>query len=213
MNSITRLVHYTLLLWLLLGRTKAQGDSEEPPPRVFTPEELGVANGVDSDKLYLALFGRVYDVRAGEDFYGPEGGYHIFSGHDAPVPFITGTFTEEEAAKSWTALETKQHGGLLSWVEFYENEEKYPFLGVVQGEFYDAEGKPLPELTKVQEALAVAKEVQKQREIERQRKVAEREAKRKANMKTTPPRRMVNPVQQQQQQQKPKTTASVGAEL
>eukprot|EP00977_Amphora_coffeiformis_P002731 scaffold521_cov167-Amphora_coffeaeformis.AAC.22 len=211
MTFFTRILRYTLLLWLLLDRTKAQ--DQDPPPRVFTPDELRVANGVDSDKLYLALFGRVYDVSAGDDYYGPEGGYHIFSGHDAPVPFITGIFTEEEAAKSWTTLETKQHGGLLSWVEFYEKEEKYPFLGVMQGEFYDAEGKPLPELAKVQEAMAAAKEVQKQREIERQRKVAAREAKRKANMQPIPPRRMVNPVQQEQQPKMTTATTGVGAEL
>jgi len=205
-----RLLSYTLLLWLLLSdRALTEAQDQDPPPRVFTPEELRVANGVDSKNLYLALFGRVYDVSAGHDYYGPDGGYHIFSGRDAPVPFITGVFTEEEAAKSWTALETKQHGGLLSWVEFYENEEKYPFLGVVRGDFYDAEGKPLPELGKVQDALAVAKEVQKQREIERQRKVAERQAKRQANMQTTPPRRMEDPVQQKRS----KSNTDMGPEL
>ena len=102
----------------------------------------------------------------------------------------------------------------MSWADFYEEEERYPFIGVVQGEFFDEQGKPLPELAKVKVALATAREVQKQREIERQRKVAERQAKRQANMQTTPPRRMAVPVQPPPpQQMEATTTTTTGSEL
>lgn len=153
------------------------GTAPVPGGRVFTAAELALANGVDSENLYLAIIGKVYDVSAGTEYYGPEGPYHVFVGRDAPVPFVSGVFTDEEAAKPWDALEVKQHGSLLSWMDFYKNEEKYPLIGVVQGAFYNGQGQPLPELQRVAEAMSIALQEQKRREEERKRKVAERKKK------------------------------------
>ena len=148
-----------------------------PGGRVFTAAELALGNGVDSENLYLAIIGKVYDVSAGAEYYGPEGPYHVFVGRDAPVPFVSGVFTDEEAAKPWDSLEVKQHGGLLSWIDFYRDEEKYPLVGVVEGNFYDGQGQPLPELKRVTEAMSLALQEQKRREAERQQKLAERKKK------------------------------------
>ena len=166
------------------GTADAKDDQQEsqssppPPPRVLTPDELKVANGVDSENLYLAIFGKVYDVKAGNDYYGTDGPYHVFVGRDAPVPFVTGNFTGDEAAKPWDSLEPKQYGGLLSWIDFYEKEDKYPCIGVVQGIFYDADGQPTAENSRVQEAMQEARVEMKKREEERQRRLAERKKKR-----------------------------------
>ena len=97
---------------------------------------------------------------------------------------MSGVFTDEEAAKPWDSLEVKQHGGLLSWIDFYENEEKYPFIGVVQGVFYDENGNGTPELERLNHAMDEARAEQRKREIERQRKREEREKKRKERMGT-----------------------------
>jgi hypothetical protein len=143
--------------------------------RVFTPEELKKANGVDSANLYLCLFGRVYDVALGDEYYKADGGpYHIFVGKDSPVPFVTGVFDDEEAAKPWDTVEINQHASYVQWVDFYENEEKYPFLGVVEGVFYDQNGNPTPEKMRVLEALEVARKEVARKAEERQKKIAER---------------------------------------
>jgi hypothetical protein len=77
--------------------------------RVVKPEELASRNGIPNiddgdnttnDEIWLAIMSEVYDVSSGTKFYKEGAGYHIFAGRDANVPFITGIFTEEEAAKS-----------------------------------------------------------------------------------------------------------------
>jgi hypothetical protein len=150
--------------------------------RVLTSAELQTATGeTEESPLYLALLGRVYDVSAGRDYYGLEGPYHIFAGRDAPVPFVTGVFDENEGDKPWTDLPLNQHAGLLSWVDFYETEskEKYPCVGVVEGAFYNAQGLPTAARDEVYAALAVAKVEQQAKDEERKRKRAARDAKKK----------------------------------
>lgn len=45
------------------------------PPAVlfktFTPKTLAPFNGLDSDRILLAINGTVFDVTAGRNFYGP----------------------------------------------------------------------------------------------------------------------------------------------
>lgn len=49
--------------------------------KLFTPEELKDFNGRDESKgPYLAILGRVYNVKKGKKHYGPDGGYEFFSG-------------------------------------------------------------------------------------------------------------------------------------
>jgi hypothetical protein len=170
---------------LLLGVTllvNAVAADDSPTLRVLTTAELAAATGETLEaSLYLALLGRVYDVAAGRDYYGPDGPYHIFAGRDAPVPFVTGVFDATEGDKPWTDLPANQHAGLLSWVDFYETEsvEKYPCVGVVEGAFYDAAGQPTAARDAVYAALAVAKVEQQAKDEERKRKRAARDAKKK----------------------------------
>lgn len=54
---------------------KSSGD------KVFTVEELKQYDGKPGSKgLYLAFLGQVFDVKKGEKFYGPGGGYEFFAG-------------------------------------------------------------------------------------------------------------------------------------
>lgn len=49
--------------------------------RLFTPQQLKAYDGKDGSKgPYLAILGRVYNVRKGKKHYGPGGGYEFFSG-------------------------------------------------------------------------------------------------------------------------------------
>ena len=65
------------------------------------------------------------------------------------MPFITGIFTEEEAAKSTDVLSDADLMSMKSWLEFYQNEERYPFVGRLIGRYYDSEGKQTEEMQRV----------------------------------------------------------------
>lgn len=77
-------------------------------------------------------------------------GYSVFAGRDGVVPFISGKFTDEEAEKSTDVLTDIEMFQLrTSWVKFYREEEKYPFLGKLIGKYYDEKGEPTEELIRV----------------------------------------------------------------
>ena len=60
-------------------------------PRVFTKAEL--AQYVDTRKgLKVAIFGQVFDVTKGAEFYAKGAGYGFFAGRDASLAFATGNF-------------------------------------------------------------------------------------------------------------------------
>jgi len=139
--------------------------------RLVKPEELEVANGEDSDHLWLAVGGKVYNVKKGQEFYGADGSYHVFAGRDSLVPYVTGVFTPEEAAKSWKDLEPQKLPQLNHWVEFYDKEDKYPLVGYFVGKFYDEKGKPTEENIRFHEELILQTELEK---IEKERKKAEK---------------------------------------
>lgn len=104
--------------------------------------------------IWLSILGEVYDVTKGVDYYKKGYGYDIFAGRDGSVPFVTGNFTEEECKKS--LLDTLTDGemwNLNTWREFYEKEEKYPFLGLLQGDYFDEDGGPTPIMTEIREMM------------------------------------------------------------
>ncbi|KAI8853184.1 cytochrome b5-like heme/steroid binding domain-containing protein [Chytridium lagenaria] len=77
--------------------------NELPPPkhavvielRNFTPKELLEYDGVKSEKIYMGVNGRVYDVTAGKGFYGPGGMYGNFAGRDASRGLAKESFDKE----------------------------------------------------------------------------------------------------------------------
>eukprot|EP00039_Didymoeca_costata_P023021 m.5777 g.5777 ORF g.5777 m.5777 type:complete len:437 (-) comp3395_c0_seq1:186-1496(-) len=48
----------------------------------LTLEELKQYDGKKNKRIIFSIRKVLYDVTAGEAFYGPEGGYHMFAGHD-----------------------------------------------------------------------------------------------------------------------------------
>ena len=55
---------------------------------MFTKEELWQDyRGTEGSKgLYLAFFGKVYDVSEGKQYYAPGGGYDFFAGMNTFIP-------------------------------------------------------------------------------------------------------------------------------
>ncbi|CAG9461537.1 unnamed protein product [Pedinophyceae sp. YPF-701] len=107
--------------------------------RVFTASELAQLSS-RGQCILLALAGRVYDVSAGARHYGPEGAYAAFAGRDASRAFVTGDFVHD-LTDDVSGLTTSELEGLHGWSQFYD-ESDYPLVGVLEGRFYDAEGRP-----------------------------------------------------------------------
>ncbi|XP_013392353.1 neuferricin-like [Lingula anatina] len=134
--------------------------------KIFTKDELATFDGSESSNgLYLAIFGKIYDVSKGHQHYGPGGGYHFFVGKDGTRAFVTGEFTSTGLIDDVTGLEHKDMLGLTDWVKFYESSYKY--VGKVIGNFYDSEGKPTPALHQARKAIKVAEKHKKADEDDR----------------------------------------------
>ncbi|CAD5219063.1 unnamed protein product [Bursaphelenchus xylophilus] len=128
--------------------------------KVYTPDQLALFDGSrESQPVYLAILGRVYDVEKGRKHYSAGGGYHFFAGKDATRAFITGDFTPKGLIDDVTGLSDQELLSLLDWVNFYNKE--YKLVGFVQGLFYDANGKITPYGKEVNERLENALEYKK----------------------------------------------------
>jgi hypothetical protein len=158
--------------------------------RVITKEELAKHDGKQSPELWLSIMSKVYDVSRGSEYYGEKGPYKVFVGKDANVPFITGNFTDIEAEKSITTLTPKQMLNLETWTDFYDKEDKYPFVGVLEGELYDKDGQPTAVMAEVKQKIEEARiereeQKKKRKELLEKRK---REDAEKAKIKDAKPK-------------------------
>jgi Cytochrome b5-like Heme/Steroid binding domain len=143
--------------------------------RIVTKEELAFHDGNQTETLWLSIMSKVFDVSAGPEYYSKNAPYRVFVGRDGNVPFITGAFNPDEASKPLTDLEPHQLLALEHWSQFYVDEAKYHFVGLLEGELYDKDGNPTEVMYKVQEMIAVAKIAAE----ERKKKTAEIIAKRR----------------------------------
>jgi membrane-associated progesterone receptor component len=113
-------------------------EEEEPdPPRNFTMEQLRYFDGTkdektDEDKpVYLSVNGQVFDVSDGRDFYGPEGPYSNFAGHECGVALAKMSFDTEhlddlEGVKNLPPSEKQELDG---WIEKFTYYRPYPIKG------------------------------------------------------------------------------------
>lgn len=99
------------------------------------------SHGPEAETLWLAVLGHVFDVSAGRANYGPDGGYSGFVGRDGSRAFATGQFDDAGLVPGLDGLSEQQVVDVWGWKEFYEGEAKYPFVGRVEGEYFDAEGQ------------------------------------------------------------------------
>ncbi len=128
---------FACLVYLRLKPAKPQTLPQAPPPtvfRTFTPPELSPYNGLNGMPVYLAVRGRVFDVTAGRNFYGPGGPYANFAGRDASRGLAHGSFDEDMLTKDLEGpldkledLEEDQMEALQGWEERFL--EKYLVVG------------------------------------------------------------------------------------
>lgn len=96
--------------------------------RDFTRAELSKFQGEGGAPIYVGIKGRVFDVSAGKDFYGPGSGYACFAGRDATVGLASGSLKLEEwADRDVASLSPGEEESLASWESFFEG--KYDVVG------------------------------------------------------------------------------------
>jgi murein DD-endopeptidase MepM/ murein hydrolase activator NlpD len=121
--------------------------------RMVTREELAFHDGKQTTTVWLSIFSKVFDVTAGPEYYSENGPYNVFVARDANVPFVTGTFTPEEAARSLVDLEPNELSNLKHWLQFYIDEDRYPFIGYLEGDLYDKDGNPTETLKVINDKI------------------------------------------------------------
>ena len=115
-------------------------------------QQLGNHESPDGT-LLLGILGRVYDVTEGDKYYGPSGTYGLFAGHDVTYALATGCKKVECIETDWTTaaadgntdhdagsgiLDDKQLLEAKKWLSFFHLHDKYPLVGKLEGDSFEA---------------------------------------------------------------------------
>jgi len=101
----------------------------------WTLEDLLKCNGVQSDRICLALDLRVYDVTPGRMYYGPGGSYHALAGRDASRALAAQELPTGLADNMVQSFDTlidltpDQRDILNEWIDFFDR--KYTRVGTL----------------------------------------------------------------------------------
>ena len=110
-------------------------DKQAGEKPTYTVSELAeYGDGSEGRPILLGIFGRIYDVSAGAKFYGEDGNYHIFAGHDVTRALSTGCKETECLVRSTEGLSKKQINEGKRWLSFFQLHDKYPFVGHLEEE-------------------------------------------------------------------------------
>ena len=132
-------------------------DETKEKVRMVTKEELALHDGKQLPTVWLSIMSKVFDVSAGPEYYSENGPYRVFVAREGNVPFVTGKFTPEEAAKPLSSLQPHELSNLEHWLQFYIDEEKYPYIGLLEGDLYDKDGNPTEEMKLIEDKIAIVK--------------------------------------------------------
>ncbi len=129
----------------IIALSKIISGNDEMPSLQFDDHTSGISMTIEELKeydgrkstdgttvpLYLAIKGRIYDVSAGAEYYGPGRSYHHFVGRDASRAFATGCCKGECLISSLKGLAPALIKEVDRWVELYEYHDKYKFVGLL----------------------------------------------------------------------------------
>ncbi|KAI6235180.1 Membrane-associated progesterone receptor component 1 [Aphelenchoides besseyi] len=94
----------------------------------LTVEQMKKYNGVDDPHIFVGVAGRIFDVTRGKDYYGPEGVYSNFAGHDGTRAFAT--FDMKAVKDDYDDISDLNGSDLSDALEWEERlRMKYPFVG------------------------------------------------------------------------------------
>lgn len=100
--------------------------------RDFTVAELRHYDGTDAceGRILIAINGKVFDVSRGRNFYGPDGPYGVFAGHDATRGLGTFSISPQVLKDEYDDvfdLTPEEMEAAREWESQFE--EKYPVIG------------------------------------------------------------------------------------
>ncbi|GAM27377.1 hypothetical protein SAMD00019534_105520 [Acytostelium subglobosum LB1] len=100
--------------------------------RDYTLEELAGYTGIDeTNAIFIAIKGRIFDVSPKRSTYGPGGDYHVFAGHDATRCLAKASFEKSDLNQPDTSsLTPDELDALNNWASFFE--ERYILVGKVK---------------------------------------------------------------------------------
>mmetsp|Transcript_5861 Transcript_5861/g.13029 ORF Transcript_5861/g.13029 Transcript_5861/m.13029 type:complete len:255 (+) Transcript_5861:198-962(+) len=115
---------------------KEEDNTEPDPPRNYTASQLAYFDGTADDKgcnkpVYLSLEGTVFDVSKGRDFYGPDGPYALFAGHECGVAMAKLSFDTKhlDDVEGCSKLNPGEKTELEGWVDKFLHYRCYPVMG------------------------------------------------------------------------------------
>jgi predicted heme/steroid binding protein len=115
----------------------AEDEDESNLPTYTKAELLEFGDGLEGRPILISIFGRVYDVSAGSKFYGADGPYSSFSGHDVTYSLSTGCRTSECMEMSAVGLDEKLLSEGKRWLSFFHLHDKYPLVGKLESDYLD----------------------------------------------------------------------------
>jgi membrane-associated progesterone receptor component len=112
-------------------------EDEQEPPRNFTKKQLLNFNGAEDEKtgevkpVYLSVLGIVFDVSDGRNFYGPDGPYETFAGHECGLALAKMSFDTEhlDDIAGCDNLNFAEKTELDGWIEKFKYYRNYPVKG------------------------------------------------------------------------------------
>jgi membrane-associated progesterone receptor component len=120
-----------------VAKTEEEEEDAPDPPRNFTVKQLLHFDGTKDPKteedksVYLSVNGIVFDVSDGRNFYGPDGPYEAFAGHECGVALAKMSFDEEHLDKlaGCKDLNFGEKNELEGWIEKFQYYRNYPIKG------------------------------------------------------------------------------------
>jgi len=133
-------------------------EEEKEPPRNFTIKQLQYFDGKKDESsgedkpVYLSLNGTVFDVSDGRNFYGPDGPYELFAGHECGVAMAKLSFDTNflDDLKGCATLNAGEKMELEGWIEKFTYYRCYP----IKGRLVSDDQLPDPERILTKEELA-----------------------------------------------------------
>ncbi|CAH2241175.1 jg3241 [Pararge aegeria aegeria] len=119
---------------------KSSNNTVVPTKKIFSLAELSTYNGIQQEKLYLAVIGNVFDVTVGSQHYKKGSSYHYFIGKDGTRALVTGNFKDESSNKDNVLdLPCSDLLSILDWRQTFK--QKYTYVGLLADRYYDKNGE------------------------------------------------------------------------
>ncbi|CAG4911911.1 unnamed protein product [Colias eurytheme] len=123
----------------------------------LTQEELAKYNGDEHEELYLAVMGSIFDVSSGKMHYAKGSSYHYFIGKDGTRALVSGNFNDESEDKDHILnLKCDDIFAIMHWRKTFR--EKYKYVGVLQGRYYNSDGTETEYMAEFKSKLKNCKE-------------------------------------------------------